>query len=125
MRNPPGRWVRACPTMAIATCRMCRYLRATDSTAASTLFARVMPARSCNLSNFGYSFEGVGGTSASAPAFAGIMALVNQKQATGQNPAPRQGNANYFLYALAQQQNTANLACNASTAPVAGCTFHD
>src|SRR5262249_33080590 len=35
------------------------------------------------------NFTGVGGTSAAAPAFAGIMALVNQ--ATGQ----RQGNANY------------------------------
>ncbi len=54
-----------------------------------------------------------------------MMALVNQKQASVQNPAPRQGNANYFLYALAQKQNTANLACNSSSAPVAGCTFND
>jgi hypothetical protein len=38
-----------------------------------------------------------GGTSASSPAFAGIMALVNQ--ATGS----RQGQANYVLYALAMQ----------------------
>ncbi len=42
-----------------------------------------------------HDFEGTGGTSASSPAFAGIMALVNQK--TGQ----RQGNANFVLYALA------------------------
>jgi hypothetical protein len=42
-----------------------------------------------------HDFQGTGGTSASSPAFAGIMALVNQK--TGQ----RQGNANYVLYALA------------------------
>jgi hypothetical protein len=83
------------------------------------------PNGSCNLSDFGYTFEGVGGTSASAPAFAGIMALVNQKQATGQIAAPRQGNANYFLYPLAQQQNNANLACNSSSAPVTGCTFND
>ncbi len=40
--------------------------------------------------------SGVGGTSASAPAFAGIMALVNQKYG-------RQGNANTILYPLAKQ----------------------
>lgn len=40
--------------------------------------------------------SGVGGTSASAPAFAGIMALVNQKYG-------RQGNANTVLYPLAKQ----------------------
>ncbi len=38
-----------------------------------------------------------GGTAASAPAMAGIMALVNQKYG-------RQGQANFVLYALAQQQ---------------------
>ena len=80
---------------------------------------------SCNLTNLGVTFQGVGGTSVSAPAFAGIMALVNQKQATAQNPAPRQGNANYVLYALAQQENTANLSCNSSTSPAAGCNFND
>src|ERR1700733_2217474 len=47
------------------------------------------------------SFVGFGGTSVSSPAFAGIMALVNQK--TGE----RQGNANYVLYKLAAQQPTA------------------
>jgi hypothetical protein len=46
---------------------------------------------SCSTSNF----LGVGGTSASTPSFAGIMALVNQKTAA------RQGNANYILYKLA------------------------
>ncbi|MBZ5503483.1 MAG: Ig-like domain repeat protein, partial [Acidobacteriia bacterium] len=45
----------------------------------------------CSSSNF----LGVGGTSASTPSFAGIMALVNQKTAA------RQGNANYILYKLA------------------------
>jgi subtilase family serine protease len=39
----------------------------------------------------------VGGTSASSPAMAGIMALVNQKYG-------RQGQANFALYALARQQ---------------------
>jgi sugar lactone lactonase YvrE len=41
-------------------------------------------------------FYGVGGTSASAPAFAGIMALVNEKYG-------RQGQAGYTLYPLAAQ----------------------
>jgi hypothetical protein len=79
----------------------------------------------CNLSSFQYTFQGVGGTSASAPAFAGIMAMVNQKLATGPNPTPRQGNANTYLYALAQQQVTANLSCNSSSSPVATCSFND
>src|SRR6202040_974965 len=80
---------------------------------------------SCNLLNFGFSFQAVGGTSVSAPAFAGIMALVNQYQVTPQNPSPRQGNANYILYGLAQQQNTANTNCNSSASPAAGCSFND
>ncbi len=42
-------------------------------------------------------FLAVGGTSASAPSFAGIMAMVDQKTAS------RQGNANYVLYNLAAQ----------------------
>jgi sugar lactone lactonase YvrE len=42
-------------------------------------------------------FSGAGGTSASSPAFAGIMALVNQK--TGS----RQGQADFVLYPLAAQ----------------------
>jgi hypothetical protein len=79
----------------------------------------------CNLNEFQITFQGVGGTSASTPAFAGTMALVNQKLATGSNPKPRQGNANYYLYALAQQQVTANLSCNSSSSPVAGCGFND
>ena len=41
-------------------------------------------------------FSGVGGTSASAPAFAGIMALVNQKYG-------RQGQADFVLYPLSKQ----------------------
>ncbi len=64
------------------------------------------------------SFLGVGGTSASSPAFAGIMALVNQK--TG----ARQGNANYILYKLAA--GTGN-SCNSSTVALTGnsCLFYD
>jgi hypothetical protein len=80
---------------------------------------------SCSLINFGYSFQAVGGTSVAAPAFAGIMALVNQYQVTVQNRSPRQGIANYVLYALAQQQNSSNLNCNSATSPVSGCSFND
>ncbi len=58
------------------------------------------PYRTCNTSSSSY-FAGFGGTSVASPAFAGIMALVNQQ--TGE----RQGNANYVLYKLAAQQPTA------------------
>jgi subtilase family serine protease len=68
------------------------------------------------------TFGVIGGTSASAPAFAGIMALVNQSQATAQNPAPRQGNANYVLYELA---NKSGASCASATPVVTGCVFND
>jgi hypothetical protein len=76
---------------------------------------------SCNPAESNWTFLGVGGTSASAPSFAGIMALVNQK--TGQ----RQGNANYVLYALAAQsgKSCASSATMASTANTSGCIFYD
>jgi hypothetical protein len=69
------------------------------------------------------SFLGIGGTSASAPAFAGIMALVNQK-AAAQGQSARQGNANYVLYNLAAQSGA---SCNSSTAAATGntCIFYD
>ena len=70
-----------------------------------------------------FHFLGVGGTSASTPSFAGIMALVNQK--AGQ----RQGNANFALYKLALMQDMAGTACNSlpspSPLPAAACTFND
>jgi len=50
----------------------------------------------CVFVNGGFSFSGAGGTSASSPAMAGIMALINQKFGA-------QGQANYILYALAAQ----------------------
>ena len=50
---------------------------------------------SCQASDPNTHYISIGGTSASTPVFAGIMALVNQ--ATG----ARQGNANYVLYKLA------------------------
>ena len=64
----------------------------------------------------------IGGTSASAPAFAGIMALINQSQATAQNLAPRQGNANYVLYELA---NKSGASCASATPVVTGCALND
>lgn len=50
---------------------------------------------SCDLNAPYADFGGVGGTSASSPAMAGIMALVNQQMGS------RQGNPNYVLYRLA------------------------
>jgi hypothetical protein len=74
----------------------------------------------CSLTAPAYNFAGYGGTSVSSPAFAGILALVNQKTNN------RQGNANYVLYNLATQQNHAGTACNSATgAPAAGCVFND
>jgi Pro-kumamolisin, activation domain/Bacterial Ig-like domain (group 3) len=59
-----------------------------------------------------------GGTSASAPSFAGIMALIDQKM------AGRQGLANYVLYQLARAENFG--ACNASSGtPASTCVFND
>ncbi|HVH70600.1 MAG TPA: Ig-like domain repeat protein [Candidatus Dormibacteraeota bacterium] len=63
------------------------------------------------------NFLGIGGTSASAPAFAGIMALVNQKTQS------RQGNANVVLYKLATKQTPST--CNSSTGPASTCIFND
>jgi subtilase family serine protease len=65
-------------------------------------------------------FFGISGTSASAPSFAGIMALVRQK--TGS----RQGQANYVLYRMAAAQNYAQ--CNGSSTssvPAVNCIFND
>ena len=63
---------------------------------------------------------GAGGTSASAPSFAGIMALVNQK--TGS----RQGQANYVLYRLAAGETLAQCNGSKTTAlPATTCIFND
>jgi subtilase family serine protease len=85
----------------------------------------------CNLTKFVtaspfHDFQAVGGTSASTPAFAGIMALVNQK--TGQ----RQGNANFVLYSLfkTEQALATFTSCNSSSFTAPGtqpsfCVFMD
>jgi len=68
-----------------------------------------------------HDFQGVGGTSAAAPTFAGIMALINQK--TGQ----RQGNANPSLYALGKAETFANCdsAQGNSGKSSSSCIFSD
>ena len=73
---------------------------------------------SCDLNSPYNDFLGVSGTSASAAAFAGIMALINQK--TGE----RQGNTNYVLYNIAAQ---AGMSCSSDSAAVTSnsCTFYD
>jgi Pro-kumamolisin, activation domain/Bacterial Ig-like domain (group 3) len=73
---------------------------------------------SCDLNSPFHDFQGVGGTSAGAPAFAGIMALINQK--TGQ----RQGNPNYVLYQL-YKKNTAGTICASAASPASTCIFYD
>ncbi len=76
---------------------------------------------SCNTAYSTWYFEGAGGTSASTPTFAGIMALVDQK--TGE----RQGNANYVLYPLAAK-NGASCTSSSSMAAMANsskCVFYD
>ncbi len=77
----------------------------------------------CTLENDAF-VQGGGGTSFSAPAMAGIQALIDQKHG-------RQGDANYVYYALARQQFEATdaAACHASKSdgalPAKGCVFHD
>jgi subtilase family serine protease len=71
----------------------------------------------CSLTNG--QFLGFGGTSVSSPAFAGIMALINQK--TGE----RQGNANFVFYKMAA---AAGNSCDSATVPSTGpnnCIFYD
>jgi subtilase family serine protease len=62
---------------------------------------------------------GVGGTSASAPSFAGIMAMIVQQYG-------RQGQANYVLYRLAAAETFSQCnASNTTTHPASTCVFND
>jgi Pro-kumamolisin, activation domain len=77
---------------------------------------------SCDLDSPFQNFSLVGGTSTGTPAFAAVMALVNQQ--TGQ----RQGNANYVLYGLAASNaNYTNGKCASSigSTPAANCVYND
>ena len=78
---------------------------------------------SCNIQTPYQDFSLVGGTSAATPAFAAVMALVEQSL-SGQ----RQGNANYVLYNLASSDsNYTGGSCQSSLGqtPAAPCVFHD
>jgi hypothetical protein len=73
----------------------------------------------CSL-NSTSTFLGIGGTSASAPAFAGIVALINQF--TGSSG---QGNANYVLYKMASSSAQSSQKCGSTSMPATGCIFYD
>jgi hypothetical protein len=76
--------------------------------------------QTCSLNSFSNTFLGIGGTSASAPAFAGILALVNQF--TG---GAGQGNANYILYKMASSSAQTSHACGSTSSPSSSCIFYD
>jgi subtilase family serine protease len=90
-----------------------------------------MPAGAgCDFSNPADIFANLqGGTSVVAPAFAGIMALIDQKS------GDRQGQANYVLYPLAAEQyvsyasptqpSLANCAAYLGAQVLSSCYFHD
>src|SRR5579875_7562 len=69
---------------------------------------------SCNPANL--NFVGVGGTSASSPTLAAIMAMVVQKTGT------RWGNPNYVFYNLAKQSGN---TCTSAANPASSCVFYD
>ncbi len=73
--------------------------------------------QACSLNSPYLDFIGVGGTSASAPAFAGIMAMVDQK--TGS----RQGNGNPMLYKLASESGST--CASSGTMQSSSCIFYD
>jgi hypothetical protein len=75
----------------------------------------------CSLGGREEDFFGVSGTSVTAPAFAGIVALAVQK--TGQ----RQGIANYILYAMAAATAASSSYCTSNAAAVGNtsCVFYD
>jgi hypothetical protein len=70
----------------------------------------------------------ISGTSASAPSFAGIMALVDDKTGQANTLLSRQGAPNYILYRLAATQSSYPSQCNGSntsTPPATTCLFND
>jgi hypothetical protein len=71
----------------------------------------------------------ISGTSAAAPSFAAVMAMV-EEQVANTNPgfSSRQGQANYVLYRLAAAETTPLSQCNASNTaalPNSACIFND
>jgi len=72
----------------------------------------------------------IGGTSASAPSFAAILALVYEKMAQVEGSSgARQGQADYVLYPLALAENANLSQCNGSNtttpASLSTCVFND
>ena len=65
-------------------------------------------------------YQEIGGTSASSPAMAGIMALVIQNQG-----GKRQGLANPNLYKLASKETYANCSTNSVSNSTSTCVFND
>jgi hypothetical protein len=71
----------------------------------------------------------VWGTSAAAPSFAGVMALIDEQMANTPGQTLRQGQANYNLYRLASAETYSS--CNGSNTSVTlnnasdGCVFND
>jgi hypothetical protein len=89
-------------------------------TAASHDYYLLCQDGSCTANSKGsFTFKGVSGTSASAPSFAGIMALVDQK--TGS----RQGQADYLLYQLATAENLSQCNASRTALPAGNCIFND
>ncbi len=65
------------------------------------------------------------GTSASAPSFAGVMALVDLKM-TQSGSSTQQGQANYVLYPLAAKEKLSQCnGSNTTTLPASTCIFND
>ena len=95
-----------------------------------SVFLNMPAGTACDYSNANDIYANFGGgTSFVAPAFAGIMALIDQKS------GDRQGQANYVLYPLAGEQyvtygsssqpSLANCAAYLGTGTLSGCYFHD
>jgi hypothetical protein len=70
----------------------------------------------CETDIYGGCQIALGGTSVSAPAMAGVMALIDQKMQS------RQGNPNYVLYALAAESGA---SCDSSGTVTGPCIFYD
>lgn len=78
------------------------------------------PDGQCGFTTSDVEHLAAGGTSFGAPAFAGIMALVEQKTNS------IQGNVNYDLYKLAAAQFTTGTSCDSSTVSNnSACVFYD
>jgi trimeric autotransporter adhesin len=84
--------------------------------------------RACEIVNGEFHIYTVFGTSAAAPSFAGIVALVAPALAnpSGQSAVPRLGQVNYVLYALAAAENLSQCnGSNTTTLPASTCVFND